>query len=80
MNNLSPRERLQPSLLDRLTNDAPSDLQESADKRVLSLNQLKASMLWDLTWLLNTASLWRAGAGLNGFFCRELNRGKTFVY
>jgi len=65
VNNLSPRERLQPSLLDRLTDDAPSDLQESADKRVLSLNQLKASVLRDLTWLLNTTSLLDADATLN---------------
>ncbi|UUQ67852.1 type VI secretion system baseplate subunit TssE [Pseudomonas fuscovaginae UPB0736] len=51
------RERLQPSLLDRLTDDEPGHQQEGTDKRVLSMNQLKASVLRDLTWLLNTTSL-----------------------
>jgi len=54
---IATRDRLQPSLLDRLTDDEPGHLQESADKRVLSLSQLKASVLRDLTWLLNTTSL-----------------------
>ncbi|MCE6982396.1 type VI secretion system baseplate subunit TssE, partial [Pseudomonas frederiksbergensis] len=40
-------------------------LQEANDKRVLSLNQLKASVLRDLTWLLNTTSLLDAAATLN---------------
>ncbi|MFK3974363.1 type VI secretion system baseplate subunit TssE [Pseudomonas sp. NPDC087358] len=62
---LSLRERLQPSLLDRLTDEEPGNLQESADKRVLSLTQLKASVLRDLTWLLNTTSLLDADATLN---------------
>ena len=59
---LTLRERLQPSLLDRLTDDEPGNLQEGADKRVLSLSQLKASVLRDLTWLLNTTSLLDANA------------------
>ncbi|WP_438280644.1 type VI secretion system baseplate subunit TssE [Pseudomonas alabamensis] len=54
---IAPRDRLQPSLLDRLTDDDPSNRQEAPDKRVLSLQQLKASVLRDLTWLLNTTSL-----------------------
>lgn len=58
------RERLEPSLLDRVTDDQPDTVQESADKRVLSLNQLKASVLRDLTWLLNTTSLLNADATL----------------
>ncbi|WP_370590636.1 type VI secretion system baseplate subunit TssE [Pseudomonas gingeri] len=56
------RERLQPSLLDRLTDDEPGHPQEGTDKRVLSLSQLKASVLRDLTWLLNTTSLLDADA------------------
>jgi type VI secretion system protein ImpF len=55
--NIAARDLLQPSLLDRLTDDEPGNLQEAADKRVLSLQQLKASVLRDLTWLLNTTSL-----------------------
>ncbi|MGG2398354.1 type VI secretion system baseplate subunit TssE [Pseudomonas sp. SH1-B] len=54
---MTPRDRLQPSLLDRITDDDPGNPQESAERRVLSLNQLKASVLRDLTWLLNTTSL-----------------------
>ncbi|MBP0943513.1 type VI secretion system baseplate subunit TssE [Pseudomonas alliivorans] len=65
VNDLTLRERLQPSLLDRLTDDEPGNPQESPDKRVLSLNQLKASVLRDLAWLLNTTSLLDADATLH---------------
>lgn len=51
------QDRLQPSLLDRLTDDDRDNPKESADKRVLSMSQLKASVLRDLTWLFNTTSL-----------------------
>ncbi|KIV69547.1 Uncharacterized protein ImpF [Pseudomonas sp. FeS53a] len=54
MADLTLQERLQPSLLDRLTDDDPGNPKESADKRVLSLTQLKASVLRDLAWLFNT--------------------------
>lgn len=57
MAELTSRERLQPSLLDRLTDDEPGNPQESADRRVLSLTQLKASVLRDLAWLFNTTAL-----------------------
>lgn len=57
MAELTPQERLQPSLLDRLTDDDPTNPQESADKRVLSLNQLKSSVLRDLAWLFNATQL-----------------------
>lgn len=59
---LTSRDRLQPSLLDRLTDDEPGNLKESPDKRVLSLSQLKASVLRDLAWLLNTTALLDADA------------------
>jgi type VI secretion system protein ImpF len=65
VNDLTLRERLQPSLLDRLTDDEPGNLQEGTDKRVLSLSQLKASVMRDLTWLLNSTSLLDADATLN---------------
>ncbi len=61
---IASRDRLQPSLLDRLTDDDPTNPKESADKRVLSLTQLKASVLRDLAWLLNTTSLLDADATL----------------
>jgi type VI secretion system protein ImpF len=57
VNALNPRERLQPSLLDRLTDDEPGNPQESPANRMLSLSQLKASVLRDLSWLLNATSL-----------------------
>lgn len=57
MAELSPKERLQPSLLDRLTDDEPDQQEESRDRRVLSMSQLRQSVLRDVGWLLNTRSL-----------------------
>lgn len=57
MAELLPQERLQPSLLDRLTDDAPEAKHESRDKRVLNLAQLRASVMRDVSWLLNTVHL-----------------------
>ena len=56
MAELTHKERLQPSLLDRLTDDEPHTLQESRDKRVLSMHKLRQSVLRDISWLLNTDS------------------------
>lgn len=56
MAELSTQERLQPSLLDRLIDDAPHERQESRDKRVLSLKRLREGVLRDVVWLLNTTS------------------------
>jgi len=57
MAELTPKERLQPSLLDRLTDDEPEQKLESRDKRVLSPERLRESVRRDLTWLFNTPSL-----------------------
>ena len=57
MAELTQKERLQPSLLDRLTDDAPNELKESREQRVLSLNKLRQGVLRDLAWLLNTSTL-----------------------
>jgi type VI secretion system protein ImpF len=57
MAELTPKERLQPSLLDRLTDDEPDQKLESRDKRILSPDKLRDSVRRDLTWLLNTPSL-----------------------
>jgi type VI secretion system protein ImpF len=57
MAELAPRERLQPSLLERLTDDAPHEKQEGRDKRVLSPSRLRESVRRDLGWLLNTVNL-----------------------
>ena len=47
------RDRLQPALLDRLTDDAPASKVEADDRRVMSKNQLRQAVLRDLGWLLN---------------------------
>src|SRR3954447_20554465 len=57
MAELTPKERLQPSLLDRLTDDEPDKRQESRDKRILSPARLRESVRRDLTWLFNTVNL-----------------------
>ena len=54
MPELNPRDRLQPFLLDRLTDDTPGATKESREKNVMSPQQLKGALLRDLTWLLNT--------------------------
>lgn len=57
MAELTPQERLQPALLDRLTDDEPEHKTESRDQRVLSVQRLRAALLRDLAWLLNTGHL-----------------------
>jgi type VI secretion system protein ImpF len=57
MAELAPRERLQPSLLDRLTDDEPDKQVEARERRVLSLRSLRQGVLRDLAWLLNTTNL-----------------------
>jgi len=57
MGELSSRERLQPSLLDRLTDDAPDHKRETLDQQTLSMQQLRRAVLRDLAWLLNTTNL-----------------------
>lgn len=53
MAELTPSERLQPCLLDRLTDDEPQRRQESRDQRIMSLPRYKQAVLRDLSWLLN---------------------------
>lgn len=57
MRELSQQEHLQPSLLDRLTDDSPTRQTESRDRRVLSVEKLRECVLRDLSWLLNTGHL-----------------------
>jgi type VI secretion system protein ImpF len=57
MAELTQKERLQPSLLDRLTDNEPEERQESRDKRILSPGRLRESVRRDLTWLFNTPNL-----------------------
>jgi len=57
MAELTPQERLQPSLLDRLADDEPEKSSEPPQKRVLTLQQLRESVIRDLDFLLNTDCL-----------------------
>lgn len=50
-------ERLQPSLLDRLTDPAPDRLNEDRKSRVIDVRRLREIVQRDLTWLLNTQNL-----------------------
>lgn len=57
MAELTPKERLLPSLLDRLTDDRPGEQQESRHHRAGDITSLRASVLRDLEWLMNTTNL-----------------------
>jgi type VI secretion system protein ImpF len=57
MAELASRERLQPSLLDRLTDDAPEATREGFDHQTLSMTQLRRAVLRDLAWLFNSTNL-----------------------
>lgn len=55
MPELTPQERLQPALLDRLTDDHPDRKTEPRDARVVGTSRLRRAVLRDLSWLFNTA-------------------------
>ncbi|MDQ8034428.1 type VI secretion system baseplate subunit TssE [Bordetella genomosp. 1] len=50
-------DRLQPALLDRLMDDRPYERSEPPGQAVMSHAQLRAAVLRDLRWLLNTVNL-----------------------
>lgn len=50
-------DRLQPALLDRLTDEDPGNTQESPDMRVISKSRLREMVLRDLRWLFNTTQM-----------------------
>jgi len=54
MADLALSERLQPSLLDRLTDDDPTNPKETRESRVIDLRRLREIIQRDLSWLLNT--------------------------
>lgn len=56
MAELTPMDRLQPCLLDRLTDDEPDVRNESRDQRVVSLRRYKRAVLRDLEMILNSKS------------------------
>jgi type VI secretion system protein ImpF len=49
-------DRLQPALLDRLTDDEPDQRSETVQNSVVSKGRLKKTVLRDLVWLLNTTA------------------------
>ena len=66
MAEVNPRDRLQPFLFDRLTDDEPRSNLEGRERRVYSPRQVQQSILRDLGWLLN-ARAHRAADGLAEF-------------
>jgi type VI secretion system protein ImpF len=57
MAELTPKERLQPALLDRLTDDDPERVTESREARVLSPARLRECVRRDLAWLFNATRM-----------------------
>jgi type VI secretion system protein ImpF len=57
MAELTSQERLQPSLLDRLTDEEPNKKVESREQRILSTSKLRDCVVRDLLILLNTCHL-----------------------
>lgn len=62
MAELTAQERLQPSLLDRLVDHAPTEQREGDDKRTLTRQALRQAVLRDLGWLFNATGY---GLGLD---------------
>ena len=56
MPELTPLEKLQPCLLDRLTDDEPEQREESRTQRVVSLSRYKRGLLRDIEWLFNASA------------------------
>lgn len=53
MAELTPQERLQPALLDRLADDNPDESLEPREKRLITKSKLRVAVLRDLAWLFN---------------------------
>jgi type VI secretion system protein ImpF len=66
MAELTPFEKLQPCLLDRLTDEQPAVAVESRYQRVVSATRFKEGVLRDLRWLFNTQRH-RPDEGLDAF-------------
>ena len=56
MATLRNQDRLQPALLDRLTDDNPESKVETADARVINRSRLRDMVLRDLAWLFNATA------------------------
>ena len=60
------QDRLQPALLDRLTDDDPTNKAEAADMRIINRSRMREAVLRDLSWLFNT-TLMSADATLDPY-------------
>src|ERR1700754_420928 len=58
MAELTSQERLQPSLLDRLTDAQPEQPEESREQRVITAARLRECVTRDIAWLLNCTRQW----------------------
>jgi type VI secretion system protein ImpF len=56
MPELAVVEKLQPCLLDRLTDDEPNNSQETRAQRVISLQRYRQGVLRDLQWLFSASA------------------------
>jgi type VI secretion system protein ImpF len=56
MADLTPIERLQPCLLDRLTDDEPGKPVESSRERIISMQRYRNGVLRDMGWLFNSSA------------------------
>ena len=68
---LPAQERLQPALLDRLTDDEPEKTQEPRERRVMSKARLRQAVLRDLAWLFNTVRLESGSAMASAPYARR---------
>ena len=51
---ITPLDKLQPCLLDRLTDEDPGARDESRSQRIISIQRYRAGVLRDLEWLFNS--------------------------
>ena len=56
MSQVRAQDRLQPALLDRLTDLDPQSSVEPAEQRVMSRGRLREAVLRDLSWLFNATA------------------------
>ena len=66
----TPFEKLQPCLLDRLTDDEPGKQEEGRSQRVVSLQKYRLGVNRDLLWLFNTEAYFPL-EGMESFQLRD---------
>ncbi len=66
----TPIEKLQPCLLDRLTDEEPQRSEESRMQRIVSAQKYRRGVLRDLEWLFNTQAYLRL-EGLESFQLKD---------